>query len=97
MYELEEYLCEIAGLERATLAPAAGAHGELTGLMLIKAYHESRGEGHRDEIIIPDSAHGTNPASAAMCGYKVVEVASTSGAVYASMPCARWSDRKPPA
>ncbi|NLY52316.1 MAG: aminomethyl-transferring glycine dehydrogenase subunit GcvPB [Firmicutes bacterium] len=77
MYELEEYLCEIAGLERATLAPAAGAHGELTGLMLIKAYHESRGEGHRDEIIIPDSAHGTNPASAAMCGYKVVEVASS--------------------
>ncbi len=76
MYELEQYLCEIAGLARATLAPAAGAHGELTGLMLIKAYHVSRGEGHRDEIIIPDSAHGTNPASAAMCGYKVVEVAS---------------------
>ena len=76
MSELERYLCEIAGLARATLAPAAGAHGELTGLMLIKAYHENRGEGHRDEIIIPDSAHGTNPASAAMCGYKVVEVAS---------------------
>ena len=76
MYELEQDLCEIAGLERATLTPAAGAHGELTGLMLIKAYQEDRGEGHRDEIIIPDSAHGTNPASAAMCGYKVVEVAS---------------------
>jgi glycine dehydrogenase subunit 2 len=76
MYELEQYLCEIAGLQRATLTPAAGAHGELTGLMLIKAYQEDRGEGHRDEIIIPDSAHGTNPASAAMCGYKVVEVKS---------------------
>lgn len=76
MYELEQYLCEIAGLHRATLTPAAGAHGELTGLMLIKAYQEDRGEGHRDEIIIPDSAHGTNPASAAMCGYKVVEVKS---------------------
>jgi glycine dehydrogenase subunit 2 len=76
MYELEQGLCEIAGLERATLTPAAGAHGELTGLMLIKAYQEDIGQGHRDEIIIPDSAHGTNPASAAMCGYKVVEVAS---------------------
>ncbi|NMB46924.1 MAG: aminomethyl-transferring glycine dehydrogenase subunit GcvPB [Firmicutes bacterium] len=78
MYELEQYLCEIAGLDRATLTPAAGAHGELTGLMLIKAYQAARGEGHRNEIIIPDSAHGTNPASAAMCGYKVVEVASNS-------------------
>ncbi len=76
MYELEQYLCEIAGLYRATLTPAAGAHGELTGLMLIKAFQEDRGEGHRDEIVIPDSAHGTNPASAARCGYKVVEVAS---------------------
>lgn len=76
MYELEKLLCELAGLERATLAPAAGAHGEITGLMLIKAYHADRGETDRDEIIIPDSAHGTNPASAHMCGFKVVEVAS---------------------
>ncbi|NLK08535.1 MAG: aminomethyl-transferring glycine dehydrogenase subunit GcvPB [Firmicutes bacterium] len=76
MYELEQDLCEIAGLDRATLSPAAGAHGELTGLMLIKAYHEAGGEGHRDEIIVPDAAHGTNPASAAMCGYKIVEVPS---------------------
>lgn len=76
MHELETYLCEIAGLSRATLQPAAGAHGELLGLMLIRAYHESRGEGHRDEVLIPDAAHGTNPASAAMCGYKVVEIPS---------------------
>jgi len=76
MYTLEQYLCEIAGMSRATLQPAAGAHGELLGLMIMKAYHESRGEGHRVEIIVPDSAHGTNPASAAMCGYKVVQVRS---------------------
>lgn len=76
MYNLERALCEISGLHRATLQPAAGAQGELTGLMIIRAYHESRGEGHRDEIICPDSAHGTNPASAAMCGYKLVQVPS---------------------
>jgi len=77
MYELEQYLCEIAGMARATLQPAAGAHGELTGLMLIRAYHRQHGEeGRRSEIIVPDSAHGTNPASAAMCGYSVVEVSS---------------------
>jgi len=77
MYELEKYLCEIAGLYRATMQPAAGAHGELTGLMIIKAFHRDRGENHkRQEIIVPDSAHGTNPASAAMCGYRVVEVKS---------------------
>ncbi|MFS8523568.1 MAG: aminomethyl-transferring glycine dehydrogenase subunit GcvPB [Limnochordales bacterium] len=76
MYNLEKYLCEIAGLSRATLQPAAGAHGELLGLMVMKAYHESRGDHHRVEVIVPDSAHGTNPASAAMCGYKVVQVGS---------------------
>ncbi|HLS90126.1 MAG TPA: aminotransferase class V-fold PLP-dependent enzyme, partial [Limnochordia bacterium] len=76
MYHLERFLCEIAGLDRASLQPAAGAHGELLGLMLIKAYHASRGEEGRDEILIPDAAHGTNPASAAMCGYKVVEIPS---------------------
>ena len=76
MYHLERFLCEIAGLDRASLQPAAGAHGELFGLMLIRAYHASRGEDGRDEILIPDSAHGTNPASAAMCGYQVVEIPS---------------------
>ncbi|MBO8141075.1 MAG: aminomethyl-transferring glycine dehydrogenase subunit GcvPB [Firmicutes bacterium] len=79
MYNLERYLCEIAGLSRATLQPAAGAHGELLGLMIMRAYHESRGEGHtRREVLVPDSAHGTNPASAAMCGYRVVEVQSNA-------------------
>ena len=75
MYHLERFLCEIAGLHRATLQPAAGAHGELVGLMLIRAYHEHNGEGGtRRRVIIPDAAHGTNPASAAMCGYEVVEI-----------------------
>jgi glycine dehydrogenase subunit 2 len=77
MYELGRYLCEIGGMDEATLQPAAGAHGELTGLMIVKAYHESRGDGgKRTKVIVPDSAHGTNPASAAFCGYQVVEVKS---------------------
>ncbi len=75
LHETEKYLCEIAGMERATLQPAAGAHGELAGIMLIRAYHEDRGED-RDVIIVPDSAHGTNPATAAMAGYRTVEVPS---------------------
>lgn len=76
IYNLSQCLAVISGLSAATLQPAAGAHGELAGLMVIKAYHNHRGEGHRTEMIIPDSAHGTNPASCAMVGYKVVEVPS---------------------
>lgn len=76
MYNLSEYLAIISGLEATTLQPAAGAHGELAGLMVIKAFHAHNGEGHRNEMLIPDSAHGTNPASCAMVGYKVVEVPS---------------------
>ncbi len=77
MYEFGQDLCEISGMYKASLQPAAGAHGELTGLMLIRAYHESRGDGKkRTKVIVPDSAHGTNPASAAFCGYRVVEVKS---------------------
>ena len=72
----EEYLCEITGMDGMTFQPAAGAHGEFTGLMLIKAYHESRGDEKRTKIIVPDSAHGTNPASATMAGYRVVSIAS---------------------
>lgn len=72
----EEYLCEIAGMDSMTLQPAAGAHGEFTGLLLIKAYHESRGDVKRTKILVPDSAHGTNPASAAMAGFKVVSIPS---------------------
>lgn len=77
MYELEKHLCEVAGMDRLTMQPAAGAHGELTGIMLIKAYHEKRGDLERNKIIVPDSAHGTNPATAAMAGYKIVEIKST--------------------
>jgi glycine cleavage system P protein (glycine dehydrogenase) subunit 2 len=75
MWELERALCTIVGVDRITLQPAAGAHGEWTALRMIQAYHRSRGED-RSEVIVPDSAHGTNPASAALCGYKVVEVRS---------------------
>ena len=76
MYNLSKSLCEITGMDEVTLQPAAGAHGELTGLMLIKAYHEKRGDLKRKKIIVPDSAHGTNPASAAVAGFQVVEVKS---------------------
>lgn len=72
----ETYLCEITGMDRMTFQPAAGAHGEFTGLLLIKTYHESRNDTKRTKIIVPDSAHGTNPASAAMAGYSVVSVPS---------------------
>ena len=77
LHELEKSLCEVAGMDRMTLQPAAGAHGEITGLMLIKAYHEKRGDLKRNKIIVPDSAHGTNPATAAMAGYLTIEVKST--------------------
>ena len=78
----EKYLCEITGMNAMTFQPGAGAHGEFTGLLLIKGYQESRGEGKRNKIIVPDSAHGTNPASAAMAGYQVVNVPSgTDGCV----------------
>jgi len=76
LYEMDKMLSEITGMERFTLQPAAGAHGELTGLMIIKAYHMSRGDTGRTKIIVPDSAHGTNPASAAMAGFETVEVKS---------------------
>ena len=75
-YQLQRSLSEIAGMAEFTLNPFAGAHGELTGLMVIRRYHESRGDANRTKIIVPDSAHGTNPASAAVCGLDVVEVKS---------------------
>lgn len=78
LYELEKSLCEISGMDRMTLQPAAGAHGEITGIMLIKAYHEKRGDFKRDKIIVPDSAHGTNPATATMAGYSIIEIKSTN-------------------
>ena len=77
LYELDKSLAEIAGMDKMSLQPAAGAHGELSGIMVIKAYHEKNGDFKRNKIIVPDSAHGTNPATAAMAGYKIVEVKST--------------------
>ena len=71
-----KYLCEITGMDGMTFQPAAGAHGEFTGVLLIKQYHRSRGDEKRTKIIVPDSAHGTNPATAAMCGYEVVNIPS---------------------
>jgi len=76
MYELQEKLCEITGTDGFTLQPAAGAHGELTGLMIIKKYHEERNDTKRTKIIVPDSAHGTNPASATAVGYDIIEIKS---------------------
>ena len=75
MHDLTHYLCEISGLKEVTLQPAAGAHGELVGLMLIRAYHENLG-APRKHILIPDSAHGTNPASVTISGYKAIKVNS---------------------
>jgi glycine dehydrogenase subunit 2 len=72
----ESLLCEVTGMDSMSFQPAAGAHGEYTGLLLIKKYHELRGDTLRTKIIIPDSAHGTNPASAAMVGYSVVNIPS---------------------
>lgn len=76
MYDLQEMLCEISGFEAITLQPAAGALGELTGILIARAYHESRGDHQRDTVIVPASAHGTNPATAKMAGFKVVTVES---------------------
>ena len=73
----EHLLCEITGMDAVTLQPAAGAHGEFLGLLLIKAYHHSRGDTGRTVILVPDSAHGTNPASAAMAGFTVKNIPST--------------------
>ena len=75
-WNLNRALSEIGGMSEFTLNPFAGAHGELTGLMVIRAYHDSRGDAKRTKVIVPDSAHGTNPASAAVAGLKVVEVKS---------------------
>ncbi len=78
MYELGGMLSEITGMEKFSLQPAAGAHGELTGLMIFKAYHEARGDGKRKKIIVPDSSHGTNPASAAEAGFEIIEIKSAA-------------------
>ena len=76
MYDLQVHLEEITGMDEITLQPAAGSQGEWTALMIFKAFHNANGDSHRDEVIVPDSAHGTNPSSAAVAGFKVVEVKS---------------------
>ncbi|PLT34733.1 aminomethyl-transferring glycine dehydrogenase subunit GcvPB [Bacillus sp. V5-8f] len=76
MYDLQEHLIEITGMDQVTLQPAAGAHGEWTGLMMIRAYHEGNGDSKRTKVIVPDSAHGTNPASATVAGFETVTVKS---------------------
>ena len=73
-YALEQSIKTITGFDAVTLQPAAGAHGELVGMMMIKAYHEHHQQAHRTQVIIPESAHGTNPATAAMCGFDVIEI-----------------------
>jgi len=78
MHELDKSLAEILGMDKMTLQPAAGAHGELTGIKIIKAYHDKRGDFKRNVVIVPDSAHGTNPATAKMAGLKVVEIKSNN-------------------
>jgi glycine dehydrogenase subunit 2 len=75
---LQRDLCEVTGMDAFTLQPSAGAHGEFTGLLLIRAYHESRKDTKRTKVIVPDSAHGTNPASANMAGYSVISVPSNA-------------------
>lgn len=77
MYSLEMALCEITGMKRFTLQPSAGAHGELTGMLIIGKYHRLKGN-RKTKVLVPDSSHGTNPASASMCGYQVIEVKSNS-------------------
>ncbi|MBE3569757.1 MAG: aminomethyl-transferring glycine dehydrogenase subunit GcvPB [Bacillales bacterium] len=76
MYDLQEHLKEITGMDEVTLQPAAGAHGEWTGLMMIRAYHEAQSDYKRTKVIIPDSAHGTNPASATIAGFDTITVKS---------------------
>lgn len=76
LHSLQTWLCEISGMDAVTLQPAAGAHGEFVGMLIMKSYFEKKGDLERTEIIVPDSAHGTNPASAAMAGFNVIEIPS---------------------
>ncbi|HEY8555550.1 MAG TPA: aminomethyl-transferring glycine dehydrogenase subunit GcvPB, partial [Burkholderiales bacterium] len=74
LYELQEILKDVTGMQACSLTPLAGAQGELAGVAMIRAYHEARGDSGRTEILVPDAAHGTNPATAVMCGYSVREI-----------------------
>ena len=81
IWDFERLLCEISGMDAYTLQPMAGAHGEFTGAMLIAAYHKDKGN-KKTKVICPDSAHGTNPASAVLAGYEVVNIESRDGLMY---------------
>ena len=76
LWELEEILAEISGMQAVSLQPAAGSQGELTGMLMVRAYHRSRGDADRLEVLVPDSAHGTNPATASMAGFKTITIPS---------------------
>ena len=78
LWELERALAEISGMRAVTLQPAAGAQGELTGILMIRAYHRARGDTERDEVLVPDSSHGTNPATATMAGYRTITIPSAA-------------------
>ena len=78
LWELEGSLAEISGMRAVTLQPAAGAQGELTGILMIRAYHRSRGDTERDEVLVPDSSHGTNPATASMAGFRTITIPSAA-------------------
>ncbi len=78
LYELQEILKQVTGMKSVSLAPAAGAQGEFAGVAMIRAYHDARGDTERTEMLVPNAAHGTNPASAVMCGYKVREITITA-------------------
>ena len=78
LWELEEILAEISGMTAVSLQPAAGAQGELTGILMIRAYHRSRGDHDRQEVLVPDSSHGTNPATASMAGFRTITIASAA-------------------
>jgi glycine dehydrogenase subunit 2 len=93
MFELERFLVEITGMHAASLQPTAGAHGELTGMLLIYAYHKSRGM-RRSKIIVPDTAHGTNPSSAALCGYRPVPVKSNEQGILSADAIAALMDEE---
>jgi glycine dehydrogenase subunit 2 len=78
LHELEKALVEISGMRGVSLQPAAGAQGELTGILMIRAYHDANGDAERDEVLVPDSSHGTNPATASMAGYRTITIPSAA-------------------
>jgi len=91
LFEMEGLLREVSGMDACTLQPAAGAHGELTGMMIVRAFHEKRGD-RRSRVLIPDTAHGTNPATAVLCGYEVVEVPSGREGILEPQALAQYLD-----